>query len=164
MGRVRGRRRGRMFGAQISDDVGDLLIAERVREWRHFLSAIEDLAGHFVGRPAIVLADVDERRSLFGAGAIGAVAMGAALVAEEDGAGDLLFLVLVAPERMCGKWNRSGHEQSRGQFGKISQRGVHEEYFRILGRGRAPSKDGEAKDGRRKMEERKIEVLGSMNR
>lgn len=76
-----------MLGAEIGDELGDLLVAERVAERGHFVAAVEDLIGHFFRRPVLVVANVEEGWRLFGADAAGAVAIGAALVAEEEGAG-----------------------------------------------------------------------------
>jgi len=82
---------GAVFGAQVGDQLSHLLVGEGVAEGRHLLSAVEDLGGDLGRRPKLVLADVDQRGRLFAADAADAVAVGAALVAEEDGAGLLRF-------------------------------------------------------------------------
>ena len=115
-----------MLGPQVGDDLRQLLITERIRKGRHLFSAVENLACHFVWRPELVLADVDERGSLFGSGAVGSVAVGATFVAEEDGAGFFGVFVLVSPKGVGGKRKGGGHEQGGGQRKKVSGSRVHE--------------------------------------
>jgi len=88
-GRLRRRRDGTVLGAEICDELDDLLVSERVREGRHLLATVEDLIGDFRRGPELVFAEAGEIRSLLAAAAALAVAVGATLVAKKDGA-DLL--------------------------------------------------------------------------
>ena len=82
-----GRWYGAVFGAKISHQLGCFLVGYRVAERRHLLTAVEDLIGDLSRGPLLVLAQVDERRSFLGADAVDAMAMSAAFVAKQDGAG-----------------------------------------------------------------------------
>jgi hypothetical protein len=76
-----------MLGAQIGDQLGYLLVGKGVGEGRHFLAAIEDLVGYFCRWPELIGADVGESRPFLSASATDAMAVGATLIAKEDGAG-----------------------------------------------------------------------------
>jgi hypothetical protein len=78
-----------VFGSQESHKLRDLCVGNRVAEGRHLLAAIENLIGNFFGGPELVLAQGGQVGTLFGASAIVAVAVGAAFIAKEDGAGAL---------------------------------------------------------------------------
>lgn len=91
---VRGRsgivcgRRGRVvLGPQEGDELLDLLVAERIAKGRHLLAAVQDLVGHLLRGPCLVFADIGETGTLFGAFERLSVAIGAALVAVQGGAG-----------------------------------------------------------------------------
>src|SRR5689334_15615429 len=91
---VRGRsgivcgRRGRVvLGSEEGDELLDFVVAERIAEGRHLLSAVEDLVSHLLRRPGLVFADFGQTGSLFGAFERRSVAIGAALVAVQGSAG-----------------------------------------------------------------------------
>ena len=73
-----------MFGAQIGDDLCHLLVGERIGERRHLLSAVKNLLGHLGRSPNLVLVNIHQRGSFFGAFKGGAMAVGASLVAIEN--------------------------------------------------------------------------------
>ena len=76
-----------MLGAQIGDQLGDLLVGERVGKGRHLLAAVEDLIGDLGWGPQLVLAQVNERGSLLCADSANAVAVGATFVAKQERSG-----------------------------------------------------------------------------
>ena len=95
-GRSGGRgRHGAILGAKIGDELRNLLVGQGVAEGRHLLPAVQDLSGDFCGGPRFVRTDAGERGGFFAANAVGAVAVGAALVAEQNSAGFLAGLVFV---------------------------------------------------------------------
>lgn len=98
-----------MFGAEVGDQLGDLLIGDRVAEGRHLLAAVENLAGDFFRGPGLVCAQADEARSLFAADATGSVAIGATLVAKQQCAG-LLGGLRLSTEKGVGGGSRGGGE------------------------------------------------------
>ena len=100
------RRRGSILGAEKRDDLHDLGVGERVAERRHLLPAIRDLLGDLFRRPCGIGPDVGERRPLFVSVQVRAVALGAAFVAIENGAG-----LLVGPGGGLGEWISGGGGQ-----------------------------------------------------
>ena len=96
---------GAVFGAKPGDEVGDFVVGEGVGEGGHFLAAVEDLAGD--GGGFHDFAEVEEAGALFGAFGVGAVAVGAAFVAEEICAG---LLGEAGLGRGLGGGDRDGHE------------------------------------------------------
>ena len=80
-------RRWMLLGPQERDKLRNLLIAQRVAEGRHLRSAVQNMIGHFLGWPAFVVANLSQSWRLLCSLQIGAMAKGAALVAEERGAG-----------------------------------------------------------------------------
>ena len=111
-----------MFGAEVCDQLGDLLVGERVAEGRHLLAAVEDLAGDFCRGPELVLAQVGEIRTLLAAGSAGSVAVGATLVAKENRAGLLGSFGLRAEEGVGGE---RGEQDDGRQDGKAFQTRDH---------------------------------------
>jgi len=81
------RGRGVILGAKECHELRDLVVAQRIAKGRHLLSAVQDLVGHLVGWPVLVAANVGEGRRLLRSVQIGAMTVGAALVAEEHSAG-----------------------------------------------------------------------------
>jgi len=127
----RGRRGdGANFGTEIGDELGDLRVGEGVAEGRHFLAAVEDLGGDFCGGPGFVCADAGERWGFFATNAVGTVAVGAAFVAEEDGAG--FFVGLVAG----GVGGEGGGQDADGyEGGKKGLDGLDHEVHFLMERG-----------------------------
>ena len=102
------RRNGTLLGAQVGDQLGDLGVRERVGEGRHLLAAVENLIGDFVRWPELVGAQTAEIGTLLSAAASRAVAVGASLVAEEDGAGLFCCFFLGTQERLSGDGSKRG--------------------------------------------------------
>jgi len=122
-GCVGGWGRGAVFGAEILHQLLNLVIAEGIAERGHFLAAVKYLIGDFFGRPGLVGADIVEGRRFFCALKIDAVAVGAALVAEEDSAGPGRVLVI------GGKGGGGGEDEKNGDEFKP---GNHVIYFRMV--------------------------------
>ena len=76
-----------MLGAQIRDQLRDLLVRKGVGKWRHLLAAVENLIGDFVRGPELVGANGAQVRAFFPAGASRAVAVCATFVAKQNGTG-----------------------------------------------------------------------------
>ena len=123
-----------MLGAQVGDDLRHVLIGERIGERRHLLAAIENLIRHFGRSPNLVLADIRQGRGLFAAFEGGPVAVGATLVAVENGSGHLVLMVVGACESRKGKSGYEGKQEYNGGAECASDRNLHGFYFRIAGR------------------------------
>jgi hypothetical protein len=112
-----GRRDGPVFGAEVSHQLRDLLIGERVAKGRHFLPAVGDLCRNFVGWPQLVLAQIDERRRLLAARPAYAVAIRATLVAKQNCAGLRAGLGIgTCVHRDNGADNNGGSKAERSQM------------------------------------------------
>ena len=81
-----------ILSAQICNQLQNLLIGKRLAEWRHLGPAVENLGCYFFVGPSLLFANLRERRSLFGAFEIGAVAESAAFIAKENSPCRLLRL------------------------------------------------------------------------
>jgi len=95
-----------VFGAEISDDLGNLRVGESVGEGRHLLAAVENLIGDLCRQPDLVLVDLGEVRAFLAAHAFHGVAVPAILIAKEDGARHLVGFFVGGGEglgRDCGQ-------------------------------------------------------------
>lgn len=79
-----------MLGAQIGYELSNLLIGERVREWRHFLPAVQNLIGHFGRRPISIFRQLGQGRSFSATNSGRPVTVGAAFVAKKNRTGFLI--------------------------------------------------------------------------
>ena len=125
IGRWRGRRDGPVFGAQVSGQLSNFIVGDRVAERGHLLAAVENLIGDFGRGPELVLAQVCQSRSLLSTDAADAVAVGTALVAKQSCAGLLGGPGLAAGESMgwvCGE-EGEGQQKDRGNRQHASNHG-----------------------------------------
>ncbi len=76
-----------MFGAQVRDNLRNILVSERVGERRHLLSAVENLILQLFRRPGLVLSYSDQGRSLLRADSARAMTVGAPFIAKQNCAG-----------------------------------------------------------------------------
>lgn len=131
-GSGRGRQNGPVFGAEVSCDLGNLLIGERVGKGRHFLTAVEDLVSDFVGGPELVFVDLGKIRTLLASNTVHGVAVGTILIAKEGSAGELVGFGFgtLTPRRTSGKGRQGNKEQCNCSFGKQ----IHRRYFLIVAR------------------------------
>ena len=138
-----GRRRdGPVFGAEVGDQLSDLLIGEGVAEGRHLLAAVENLMGDFGRGPVFVLAQAGEAGGLLGSLTAGSVTVSAALVAKEDRAG-LLAGFVVGAEQGVGRGCGDEDEGQRCDRADETRRiGNHRRHFRISGGDGAQPWDG----------------------
>jgi len=102
-----------MFGAQKRDQLGDLILGERVFEAGHLLSAVFDLCRNLSRLQG--LANVGQRRSFLCALSGGSMAIGATLVAKQSGS--LCFRSFRSGSKNCFGWEKynAGESQSRKQ-------------------------------------------------
>lgn len=116
-----------MFGAQISDQLSNLSICERVAEGWHLLAAVEDLVGDFGRNPKLARWQIGEGRRLFSADAAGTMAIGTAFVAKKDCAGFRFGLgaCTKGPGRRCGEGQLEEKEKSK----ETVQADDHRVYF-----------------------------------
>ena len=98
--------RGLVLCPQISHQLGNLPVRERVTEWRHLLPAVQDLMGDLLRGPILVFAQVSQWWAFLSADPFGAVAMGTILLAKEERTGQLVGL--------CGMGFLGGQD-GRGQ-------------------------------------------------
>jgi hypothetical protein len=89
-----------MFSTQVRNNLRYLRVAQRIREGRHLLPAMQNLLGHPGRTPQLVLANVHERRSFLGTHAADAVAVDAAFVAKQDRTRHFVGLCAGAEERV----------------------------------------------------------------
>ena len=87
-----------MLGAQEENELPDFILRKGIVEGRHFLAAVLDLIGHL--NRGHGLANAGQGGSLGGACGGGSMAVGAAFVAEEDGA--CQFRLLPGGGSRCG--------------------------------------------------------------
>ena len=120
-----------MLGAEVSDQLGDLLVGERLGEWRHLLAAVEYLVGNSLRGPVLVLAQASEVRPFFAAAAARAVAVNAVLVAEKESAGLLGGFGFGAEEGMGGERGKDDQGGCEGG-GEKRQTGNHGDDFLIF--------------------------------
>jgi len=124
-----------VFGTQVSHQLGNLLFGDRVAEWGHLLSAVENLVGDSGRRPELVLAQVYQGRRFFGADAALAMAVSAAFVAKQDRAGLFVGLGPATAEgagRDCGK-KGEGQQKGRDKRNDANDHGID---FLMAQRGR----------------------------
>jgi hypothetical protein len=127
-----------VLSTEVSDQLGDLLIGDRVAEGRHLLATVENLAGDFFRRPGLVCAQADEARSLFAADATGSVAIGATLVAKQQCAG-LLGGLGLSTGKGVGTGSRGDNESRYEDRMEKIEAWDHRSYFLTrMGRGPQP--------------------------
>lgn len=129
-------------GAQVVDNLRDLLVGERVGKWRHLLSAVENLVLELLRRPALVFPDVGQRRTLLCALTIGAMAMSASLIAKQDCAGHFVAIVRRCPNGSDGKKCEGYKNEGRNEGSSAFPMKHHIRYFRIAGPNSAAPSDG----------------------
>ena len=133
-----------MLGAQIGDQLSDLLIGERVGKGRHLLATVENLVGDFIRGPELIGANGAEVGAFLSAGASCAVAVGATFVAKQNGAGLVGGLLFGARQGVSGGCGEDGQGQDQ-ETRKISNGRTHRSYFLMMGWDVAPSLVGAAR-------------------
>lgn len=131
-GSGRGRRNGPVFGAEVSCDLGNLLIGERVGKGRHFLTAVEDLVSDFVGGPELVFVDLGKIRTLLASNTVHGVAVGTILIAKEGSAGELVGFGLRCCASRHGDCGNRGQKQYEHTI-KTFEAKDHRSYFLMAG-------------------------------
>lgn len=81
-----------MLGAQVGDQLADLLVRQRIGKRRHFLPTVEDLVRDFGRWPELVGADLGERRAFFATHAADPMTEGATFITEQNRACRLVGL------------------------------------------------------------------------
>ena len=100
-----------MLCAQVDDDGRDVVVGESVAERRHFFAAHDELVFNFFVGPLLLKILAEKRRAFFSADAAGAVAVLAALGAEDVGAGEFSgFFIGRSRERCCGDEQGEAYE------------------------------------------------------
>ena len=97
--------RGPILGAKIRNQLRNLLVSERLGEWRHLRSAVRDLFRDLFRRPGLVIANIRKGRAFLGPGKVRTMALDTSLVAIESRAG-----LLVRGGIGVGEWVRRGGE------------------------------------------------------
>jgi hypothetical protein len=120
-----------VLGTEKGNKLGYFFVAESVAEWRHLLSSVEDLVGHLIGRPSLVVANLGKSGSLLGALEGWAVAESATFITIEGGAG---FYV---GRGVCGECGGGGEDQESGKESKTQK---HESIFACGAAGPSPTK------------------------
>lgn len=120
-----------MLGAEVGDQLGDLLIGDGVAEGRHLLAAVENLTGDFLRGPGLVCAQADEAWRLFAADAARSVTIGATLVAKQQCAG-LLGGLRLSTEQSVGGGSRGDNEGHYKDPMEKPEACDHRNYFLML--------------------------------
>jgi hypothetical protein len=110
-----------MPGAEIGNQLRNLLVGERFAEGRHLLPAVGDLVDHLGRRPILVFAYVDQGRRLLGANSARTMTERAAFVAKKNRAG------LFVGHRDCraARSSRTKKERQNQRRGKLLSTNCH---------------------------------------
>ena len=111
-----------MSSTKISDQLGGFLVGDGFVEGRHFLTAMENLAGDLLWDPELVFAQVDERWAFLCADAAYTVALWTTSVAIQDRAGHFGGLGLGSKKAVGGE---RSEKHDALQQGEAFRSGIH---------------------------------------
>jgi len=120
-----------MFGAQVSHQLSDLSIGERIGERRHLLAAVANLIGDIFRGPELVGANTAEIGTLLSARAPGSMAVCATLVSKQDCAG-LIGRQAFGAQSVQSLSGASDEKKSCCETKDARKKGLHRNHFLIL--------------------------------